>query len=244
MCFMKILKTRSYPVEAFISSCYLLWLQIYQCLLFSSAYKLSDKNDVDSCSYKHNSITEVCLQHYVYNTTQLVWRFTDAWPFAAINGADAWFHKLTSRVEICWRYSTPVIDRSQSEILVENRDFRSILGRSPSEYCRSVWHVITRTVDPPDGEKVWEYVCLLISTQYTNMTDRQTPDHGGVGSASHAAKIMQWRNVQYKWRETGNTKYYKYTGIYVKKLNYRTDTVRQHWIGCPKIFACSLSDSY
>jgi len=47
---------------------------------------------------------------------------------------------------------------------------------SPSEYRRNVWYGKTRTVWLPDGEKI-SNVRLLVSTEYTNATDRQTEGH-------------------------------------------------------------------
>jgi len=59
------------------------------------------------------------------------------------------------------------------------------LGGSPSEYCYAVWPGKTRMMDLPDGEKIL-MICLLVLTQFTNVTntqtDTQTP-HDGIGRA-------------------------------------------------------------
>ena len=64
--------------------------------------------------------------------------------------------------------------------IAKNRNFSllhlhstSPLGMFPSEYCHAVWFGKTRMAWLPDGEKVF-MTCLLVLTQSTNVTDRQT----------------------------------------------------------------------
>ena len=56
---------------------------------------------------------------------------------------------------------------------------------SPSEYRRDVWYAKTRMVSLPDGEKILK-ICLLVLTEFTNVTDRQTDrrtPHDGIDCA-------------------------------------------------------------
>ena len=61
--------------------------------------------------------------------------------------------------------------RDKNEILVENRNSTCI--RCPSEFRRNVSYGKTRLVGLPEGE-ISLMIYLLISKEYTNVTDRQT----------------------------------------------------------------------
>ena len=44
---------------------------------------------------------------------------------------------------------------------------------SQSKYWHNVWYGKTRMVWVPDGENILK-ICLFVSTEYTNVTDRRT----------------------------------------------------------------------
>jgi len=87
--------------------------------------------------------------------------------------------------------TSPVIDAKAMQTLVENRDFcllhlHSVVGRNI---------VITRVVWLPDVNKSFT-IRLLVSTEYTNVTDRRIP-HDGMGRAyalHRAAKTIRQRS--------------------------------------------------
>ena len=64
----------------------------------------------------------------------------------------------------------------ESQFLPTPPAFDTPLGGSPSEYCYAVWRKKTRMMDLPDCEKFLT-ICLLVLTQFTNVTDKQTNRH-------------------------------------------------------------------
>ena len=86
----------------------------------------------------------------------------------------------------------------ESRYLPTPAAFHAPLGKFPSEYCHKVWcEKKTRMAWLPGGEKSLR-TCLLISTDYTNVTDRQTDGHrmhDGIGRAyaQHRTAKMNMR---------------------------------------------------
>ena len=95
---------------------------------------------------------------------------------------------LTSVINSLWsvtaEYTALGIHSTRwSQILVQNHDYcLTHLNSTPQlggfllEYCRDVSYGITRMVWLPDGEKILK-TCLFVSTESTNVTDRQTRRH-------------------------------------------------------------------
>jgi len=61
-------------------------------------------------------------------------------------------------------------------------------GEGESEYCRNVWCGKPRMVCLPDGEKMLT-ICVLVSTQHTNVTDRRTPHDGRASRFKNGEKM-------------------------------------------------------
>ena len=76
---------------------------------------------------------------------------------------------------VCITLGGRAIDNMRrSQILVENHNFSLVhLHSMPSKYRHNVWYEKTRMVWLPNGEKILK-ICLLVSTEYMNVTDRQT----------------------------------------------------------------------
>ena len=61
----------------------------------------------------------------------------------------------------------------ESRFLPTPPAFDALDSGAPTKYCHNVWCWKTRTVWLPDGEKILK-LCLLVSTEYTKLTDGQT----------------------------------------------------------------------
>jgi len=88
----------------------------------------------------------------------------------------------------------------QSRFLHTQSDLHStsLLGEFPSEYCYDVWYGKTLKVWLPDGAKLLK-ICLFVSTEFTNLTDRRTDtqtQHYSIDracTASRGNKTRAWR---------------------------------------------------
>ena len=79
---------------------------------------------------------------------------------------------------------------SESRFLHTPPAFDTPVRGFPSEYCYAVWHRKTRMAWLPDGEKIL-MMRLFVSTQLTNVTDRQTDrqiPHDDIGRACIASR--------------------------------------------------------
>ena len=65
---------------------------------------------------------------------------------------------------------------SESRLLPTPPAFDAPLGEFPSDYRHDVGYGETKMLWLPDGE-IFLKICLLISAEFTNVTDRQTYTH-------------------------------------------------------------------
>jgi len=82
---------------------------------------------------------------------------------------------------------------SESRFLPTPPAFNAPFRGFPSENCYAVWHGKTRMVWLPDGKK-FLMICLFVLTEFTNVTDKQTP-HDDIGRACIASRGKKEKEV-------------------------------------------------
>ena len=118
------------------------------------------------------------------------------------NGSDRWgFRSLSTskRVLKLLLFCILLLANKISDLILPQ------LWTSPSECChRSVRK--SRMVVLPDGENKWN-ICLVVSIQYTNVTDRRTDRRTDIAQRHrqcYAAWLQSRDQSDWKWKEKGN----------------------------------------